>query len=282
MRSLSLDFKEIAFIDRNEGFISDFHVHSWFDISFVMKGSVTYEIGGNIHSVSEGEVVVVSPGQPHKEICDSRTHFEVLFVCINFLRDGCAFNIAEHLGIPEVTRISNLREIFEIFEDILNEVTYRSEGYLLKINAQILNLLVAICRNRTGTAGKIDSIRQISNLRKKKISEEIKEYMGSCYNRRISLDDLSKKFYLSPQYISSLFKQHTGYTPIEFLNRVRITKAKELFQSGRDNIGEVAESVGIGDIHYFYKVFRQFEKKTPAQYIAGANREAEENNTIPR
>lgn len=267
MQSLKLEFKEIAFIDRNEGFIEDFHVHNWFDFSFVLKGSINYEIDGNVYTVNEGDVVVVAPGKAHKEICDSNKHFEVLFVCVSFTKSNLVFNITEHLGIPEVTHLNNMKEFYEIFEVILNEVTYRNDGYLLKINAQIYNLIVAICRNSKAFEAKADSIKKISNLRKNKIAEEIKEYMEQNFSQKISLNELSKEFFLSPQYISSVFSTQTGYTPIEYLNKIRIVKAKELFLSGNDNISKVAEQVGISDIHYFYKVFKQVEKKTPTQFI---------------
>lgn len=267
IRTVDMDFMEIAFIDRNEGFIDGFHVHNWFDISFIMKGSVTYEIDGKIYEVSEGEVVIVGPGKYHKEVCSPETQFEVLFVCVHFTKDGKAFDIASYLNIPEVTKISDLKEIYDIFNCILNEVTYREDGYLLKINAQVYNLLVALCRNKDGANKGIDSIKKINDLRKNKITGDIKEYLEANYNKRISLNELSKIFFLSPQYISSLFKKQTGYSPVEYLNKIRITRAKEMLMAGEDNVGKVAEEVGISDIHYFYKVFRQFEKKTPVQFI---------------
>lgn len=268
LRSVDTDFMEIAFIDRNEGFICEPHVHEWFDISFVMKGSIRYEIDDKLYCVSAGEVVVIGPGKYHREICDSDSQFEVLFVCVRFVNNGEAFDIARHLNISEVTKIVNLKEVYEIFECILSEVTYREEGYLLKVNAQIYNLLVAICRNETNVDRKINNIRRLSNFRKKKTTDDIMEYIGCNYMHKISLTELSGIFFLSPQYISATFKKQTGYTPVEYLNKTRISKAREMFMNGESDIGKVAENVGIGDIHYFYKVFKQFEKNTPAQFIA--------------
>jgi AraC-type DNA-binding domain-containing proteins len=269
IRSLDAEFMEIAFIDRNEGFIGKPHSHEWFDISFVMKGSIKYEIDGQLYCVSAGDVVVIGPGKYHKEICESDSQFEVLFVCVKFINNGEAFDIAGHLNIPEVTKIVNLKEVYDIFECILGEVTYREEGYLLKVNAQIYNLLVAISRNETNVDRKINNIKRLSNYRKKKITDDIMGYIGCNYMQKISLNGLSRIFFLSPQYISSIFKKQSGYTPVEYLNKIRIEKARELFMNGECNIGKVAEEVGIGDIHYFYKVFKQFEKNTPAQFIAG-------------
>ena len=110
INSLDVDFMEIAFIDNGEGFIKERHVHNWHDISFVMKGSIIYEIEGNVYKVSEGEVVIVPPGKSHKEICDSESNFEVLFVCVSFKKDSKVFDIARHFKIPEVIKVSNLKE----------------------------------------------------------------------------------------------------------------------------------------------------------------------------
>ena len=232
-----------------------------------MKGSLVYEIEDNVYNVSEGDVVFVSPGKSHKEICDPESDFEVMFICFNFFKDGKNFDISKHIDIPEVARITNIKEIYEIFENILSEVTYRETGYLLKINAQVYSLLVSLYRNKSDLDRKVESIKKISTIRKKRIAQDIREYLEVNYNQKISLNELTKIFFLSPQYISSLFKKQTGYTPIEYLNKVRISKAKEIMSSGENNISRVAEEVGISDIHYFYKVFKQFEKKTPVQFI---------------
>lgn len=86
MQSLKLDFKEIAFIDKNEGFISEFHIHNWFDVSFVLKGSLTYEIDNKVYVVNEGDVVVVGPGKAHREISDSDKHLKCYLYVLTLQR----------------------------------------------------------------------------------------------------------------------------------------------------------------------------------------------------
>lgn len=265
--NVNMDFMEIAFIDKNEGFIDDYHVHDWFDISFVLNGSVTYMIDDKKYKVKKGQVVIVSPGKYHKEISYSNKEFEVFYICIRFTKDGKYFNILQYLDIPEVTNVMNQKEIQEIFRNILNEVTYKEEGYLIKISAQVLNLLVALYRNKNGVKRNLGSIKNINEIRKDRITEDIKEYLEENYNKKISLNELSKYFFLSQPYISSIFKKQTGYTLIEYLNTVKISKAKSMFAKGEDNISKVAEEVGFNDIHYFYKVFKQYENMTPVQYI---------------
>jgi len=258
---------EIALIDKNEGFENRFHTHQWFDISFVMKGSLIYEIGQNKYSVSAGEVIIIPPGKLHKETCDLSTDFEVLFVCARLIRKNKQIDVTEYLQIPEVSKIQNQKEIYRIFGRILNEVTYRNQGYLLQVKAEVYHLLVLLFRNEAGAGQKTNDIKKLSNIRKKKIVDDIKDYFYHNYNQKISMGELSKSLYLSTPYISSVFKKQTGYTPVEFLNKVRMDKAKALFAAGETDIGKVAESVGISDIHYFYKVFKMFESMTPVAYI---------------
>ena len=54
------------------------------------------------------------------------------------------------------------------------------------------------------------------------------QYIGENYSQKITLEGLAKMVYLSPAYLSRVFKQETGMNFNEYLNRVRIQKAQEL------------------------------------------------------
>jgi len=271
LHSLSVDFMEIALIDRSEGFINETHVHDWFDISYIMKGSLKYQIEDRVYTVSEGDVVVIGPHMKHKETCDEDAEFQVLFVCMDFVKDGKSFNIMEHLSFKEVTEAYGLKGIQSVFSSILSEVTYREPGYLMKVNAQIYNLLVALYRQKHVVENEGDAILETHMLRKRTIVDNILKYIEENYGQKISLSAISKTFYLSPPYISTLFKNCTGYTLIEYLNRIRIKEAKELMAGGETDINEISLQVGFSIIHYFYKVFKQLEDKTPVQFLSNYN-----------
>ena len=61
---------------------------------------------------------------------------------------------------------------------------------------------------------------------RKYIVDKIKKYMEEHYREKISLDQIATNMYLSPFYISKLFKSETGDTPINYLINLRMTKAK--------------------------------------------------------
>lgn len=80
---------------------------------------------------------------------------------------------------------------------------------------------------------------------------------------QLSPKSLAAMYYISPSYLSSLFKQDTGTTLTDFINTQRIQRAANLLSSTEQNISVVAEQVGILDVNYFTKMFKKSMGSTP-------------------
>jgi two-component system response regulator YesN len=98
------------------------------------------------------------------------------------------------------------------------------------------------------------------------IMRDIAKYMEQYYNREVTLQDISERFYLSREYISRRFKQEMGENVFDYLGRIRVEKAKLLLQNPNLKIAQIAEMVGYDDDKYFSKVFKKFEGQSPNQY----------------
>lgn len=96
-------------------------------------------------------------------------------------------------------------------------------------------------------------------------------YVEENYCEDISVSQLSVKFDLSPNYISSLFKKKLGVNFVDYLTSLRLTKAKMLLKSGNLSAREVAESVGYYSQSYFNKIFLKNEGCTPGEYRKKVN-----------
>lgn len=72
---------------------------------------------------------------------------------------------------------------------------------------------------------------------------------------QLSPKSLAAMYYISPSYLSSLFKQDTGTTLTDFINTQRIQRAANLLSTTEQNISVVAEQVGILDVNYFTKIY---------------------------
>ncbi|WP_236608784.1 PocR ligand-binding domain-containing protein [Thermacetogenium phaeum] len=82
----------------------------------------------------------------------------------------------------------------------------------------------------------------------------------------LSLEEISKNCYISPAYLSRLFKKKKGYTLMEHIRNVRIDRAKILLQDRDRTMSEIARSVGYSDRTYFCKIFKQVVGLSPNEY----------------
>lgn len=190
------------------------------------------------------------------------------------------------------------------FENILDEICMTMEGARISIEKcqEIWKILVIAVFKKfvqlDESIGEIfpDTFNVIEEMQHKKTIKEIKEWIMSLYNRcnqyikeqvspnkkhiknairfieeHYSLSDLSinmvcKEIYLSPSYLSSIFKKATGYSFIEYLTKYRLEKAKELLKYTGLKTYEVAEKVGYLDPQYFSTLFKKQFQQTPSEY----------------
>ncbi|AEM74012.1 PocR ligand-binding domain-containing protein [Caldicellulosiruptor acetigenus] len=96
--------------------------------------------------------------------------------------------------------------------------------------------------------------------------ERIIEYIKNHYMEEITLDDLAKMVYLSPTYLSYLFKKQLGVTFKEYLINIRLKKSKELIETTDLPIGEISKMVGIEDQNYFSRLFKRKYGVSPMNY----------------
>ncbi|MCJ8010990.1 response regulator [Paenibacillus sp. KQZ6P-2] len=89
---------------------------------------------------------------------------------------------------------------------------------------------------------------------------------ANYHDEGLSLQQVCNHLFMSTSYFSSLFKQHTGGTFVEYVTRIRMEKAKELLCTTRMKSYEIAEKVGYSDPQYFSVLFKRNNGKTPKEY----------------
>jgi AraC-like DNA-binding protein len=98
------------------------------------------------------------------------------------------------------------------------------------------------------------------------VVDQILSFFEDHYDEKISLDQIAENMYLSPFYISKIFKSETGDTPIRHLINIRLDRAKELLEEGYEgSIQEIAAKVGYDDAYHFSKLFKKHFGLTPTQ-----------------
>lgn len=104
-----------------------------------------------------------------------------------------------------------------------------------------------------------------------KFIQKAVNYIHNNYHKDISLKEAALELYISPAYLSFLFKNEMKITFIDYLNKYRIQMAKELLKDIRLKNYEVAFKVGFLDEKYFYKLFKKYTGLTASQYRDSLN-----------
>lgn len=116
-----------------------------------------------------------------------------------------------------------------------------------------------------------DYLNKVENnkARYKNLSSEILkviQFIEMNYTQDISLQQAADHVSMSPNYLSNLFKKELNVSFVEYINRFRIEKAKELLLNTNLKIYEIAVSVGIRDEGYFSRLFKKITSMRPYEY----------------
>lgn len=254
----------------------NYHCHDFIEIVIILKGKGHFLINGTEIPITEGNVLLLNPGMYHKSIpapSHTLTECYLAFTDVEFVNTPKNFIPLFHgqkiLGkLPEKTK----KEIFQLCGAMNQESQSRKTGRYLMLKAYLIQILCLLLR--------FDQQEELSDEHhmqgyefkspnKTYVVQQIMKYMEAHYREKISLDQIAENMYLSPFYISKLFKSETGDTPINYLISLRMEKAKELLDRNPAlSIQEAAAQVGYEDAYHFSKLFKKYYGLSPMYYKA--------------
>ena len=100
---------------------------------------------------------------------------------------------------------------------------------------------------------------------------ETKRYIRDNLSNELNIESMAERVNISKSYFSHMFKKETGSSFIDYVNNVRIDRAKELLISSNMRVNEIASEVGIHNPNYFGIIFKKLTGMTPGDYRASIN-----------
>ena len=122
----------------------------------------------------------------------------------------------------------------------------------------------------TGKKLKIEVIRRLSGveIEQTATTPQINAYIeANIENPDLSIDDLAHEMALSRSVFFRKIKALVGYSPINFLQVIRIKRAIQLMQTRKFSMAEIAYKVGYTDPKYFSRSFKKITGKSPSVYL---------------
>ena len=102
--------------------------------------------------------------------------------------------------------------------------------------------------------------------------EKAMEFIRVNYGKDLSIDDVAASVFLSSGYLSIIFKEETGYTVLDYITAIRMSKAKELVLQGPGlKVKEIAEQLGYNNVQSFIRYFKKYYGETPMAYRKNAD-----------
>lgn len=167
--------------------------------------------------------------------------------------------IMEYMGIGDmlVMKVERDKEIRQRIKDIfytLNVSPYMY-GRMLKGSGQLYEFLIFMGQNKVNNQ---NEARTYERLR------PVITYMDTHYQNEVTLEQLAEQIGVTKYYLCRLFKEAYQSKPFDYLNQIRIQKAKEyLVTQEQIKVKEVGELVGFKDTSYFCLKFREYEGCSP-------------------
>lgn len=147
--------------------------------------------------------------------------------------------------------------------DIIAAGNDRREYYATKTDCMLLEMLIDYSRSCTSEL--LFETKTSSTKASRKVLDLL-NYFNSYYMEEISGDSIEELLGCNFDYLNRVFKQSTGKTIFNYLNELRIIKAKQFLENGLYSISDVAEMTGFNDVYYFSKVFKKYAGTTPGKY----------------
>ncbi|HCS76152.1 MAG TPA: AraC family transcriptional regulator, partial [Clostridiales bacterium] len=233
--------------------------------------------------IIKGDIFVIPPYIPHRiiELEDSCAEiFEFEFMP-SFINQGFKdiqnaesffdfayiepFLVSENLVKPRLNLVGRKQiEAEDILNEALREYIGKKPGYILLIRSLLLKLLVLVGREFTVNLENVESFPIYDRHRDSIISAM--RYIDAHYIEDLSIEEVASVFALSPSYFSSLFKNITSRTFTEYLNNIRISKAKELLKNTDKKVIDISYDVGFNNVYHFNRMFKQQMGISPLEY----------------
>lgn len=232
------------------------------ELVYISEGEGDFIIKNKYYRARKGDLMVYNKGVIHDEKSDPLNPLRTYFcgignLLINGIEEG--FIIPPNVE-PVIHTNKYMHKVENYISEIFEECSSQVLGYEVVCNNLLISLIILITR--------IISTQNISTapLNTNTLGYQIKEYIDKNYTKDISLNEIANRIYVSQHYLSHIFKQETGYSPINYLISCRIGEAKKLLLTTDMTILEISTHVGYGNPNYFTMLFKKATGFSPSKF----------------
>ncbi len=232
----------------------------YYGLTYATSGKVLYHSNDQNFYVTSGDVVFLPAGSAYWLSNAINENYHHITVNFNIKSSITTEKIIENIiNTTELTVLhpQNKLSFDQSFNKLITFWTEKNPGYMLLCRCILYQILYDFLTENI-----------LFNVNPKNISliHPAKEYIDNFYMKQIKNEELASMCDLSVTHFRRLFTELYGFSPIEYLTKVRIDRAKDMLLYNLYSIDEIATHIGIDDINYFNRLFKKKVGTTPIQF----------------
>lgn len=264
------DVKIIFITDEKTSVSSDsaIHMHSFWELFFIQKGSLTLTTDSQTFQINENQALLIPPNAYHSTKFDPDT----IKTSVLFAFEKIKAKDTEPLfdEVHQVFSKCNFHQFFEPYTGQLLDMFFKNfssnkTGKLWRVKANIIELIFYLYDSLKGDAPlHNDSLVTPNSYWLYKYA--IDRLLDIYYTSDISLEELSEKLSASPQYITRIISSAYGKSFNTLKLELKMRNAKKLLQETNITANEIALRIGYTSFRGFLSAFQKYEGCTPSEY----------------
>ena len=229
------------------GYAPHFHTHG--ELIYVLRGQIPMVVDGEEFVLRQGQMLILFPYLVHSY--EESPDAEVLLILFDPMETAFDNTLLSHRPVRNFVEGEALRPLLERVVHWSGKGKIKTAtGYLNAAIGEFLELVPTVFSDRTA----------------ENTAVSILEYCDAHYAEDITVKSVSDALFVSPSYISKIFAQKLKYSFREYINSLRIHKAKALLANPNRRIVDVMMDCGFQNQSSFNRVFLEICGISPREY----------------
>jgi AraC-like DNA-binding protein len=238
-------------------------VYDYYLMHYILSGSGIFTIDNTPYELKAGDTFLIEPEQLIRYTSSDSEPWMYRWIAFE---GNEADKLLHSSGFHSANRILRQeldRRIGVLFRDVYRSL--REGGSMASVQAVgYLQLLFSVYGRK---AAGLDGSMERSENGGETLVRQVTHYLSAQYAMPVSIEQMAEALGYNRAYVSRVFKRATGMTPVTFLLRLRIDKARLLLRERPElTVEQIAASVGIPDALYFSKQFKRIYEQSPSAY----------------